>query len=255
MINLKFEFNTIYAPNLLGVWQIHFEFEHFNANVTYISHFHEELPDIIANKLQINSDKSEIWFSAIYTPNLLSVWQIHFEFEHFNANVTYISHFHEELPDIIANKLQINSDKSEIWFSAIYTPNLLSVWQIHFEFEHFNANVPIAVISMKNYQISLQLNFKLSWSISIWIQCNICTKFTRRLKNTLRIWTFHCSCHYISHFHLELPNNIATKLQMNSDQSEIWFSAIFTPNLLSVWQIHFEFEHFNANVPIAVISI
>ena len=42
---------------------------------------------------------------------------------------------------------------------------------------------------------------------------------------------------------------------MNPDQSEIWFSAIFTPNLLSVWQIHFEFEHFNATVPISVISM
>ena len=122
--------------------------------------------------------------------------------------------------------------------------NILRIWT-------FQCNCPyISVISMKNYQISLQLNFKLSWSISIWIQCNICTKFTRRLTNTLRIWTFHCNCPYISHFHLEQPNNIATKLQMNSDQSEIWFSAIFTPNLLSVWQIHFEFENFIATVPI-----
>ena len=42
---------------------------------------------------------------------------------------------------------------------------------------------------------------------------------------------------------------------MNSDQSEIWLSAIFTPNLLSVWQIHFEFEHFNATFPISDISM
>ena len=220
----------------------------------YIIHFYEELPNIIATKLQIiviylnlNSMQYIHQFTRRLT-NTLRIWT-------FQCKCPYSSHFHEELPNIIANKLQINSDKSEIWFSAIYTPNLLSVWEIHFEIEFFNATVFISVISMKNYQISLQLNFKLSWSISIWIQCNICTKFTRRLKNTLRIWTFHCSCPYISHFHLEQPNNIATKLQMNSDQSEIWFSAIFTPNLLSVWQIHFEFEHFNANVPIAVISM
>ena len=42
----------------------------------------------------------------------------------------------------------MNSNKSEIWFSAIYTPNLLSVWQIHFEFGHFNATFPISDISM-----------------------------------------------------------------------------------------------------------
>ena len=60
----------------------------------------------------------------------------------------------------------MNSDQSEIRFSAIFKPNLMSVSQIHFEFEHFNANVPISVISMKNYQISLQLKVKLSWSIS-----------------------------------------------------------------------------------------
>ena len=87
------------------------------------------------------------------------------------------------------------------------------------------------------------------------IQCNIYTKFIERLTNTLRIWTFQCNFPYIRHFYVELPNNIAIKLRMNSDQSEIWFSAIFTPNLLNFWQIHFEFEHFNATVPISVISM
>ena len=33
---------------------------------------------------------------------------------------------------------------------------------MHFEFEHLIATVLISVISMKNYQISLQLNFKLN---------------------------------------------------------------------------------------------
>ena len=31
---------------------------------------------------------------------------------------------------------------------------------MHFEFEHLIATVLISVITMKNYQISLQLNFK-----------------------------------------------------------------------------------------------
>ena len=57
-------------------------------------------------------------------------------------------------------KLSVINLKFE--FNAINVPNLLSVYQIHFEFEHFIAIVPISVISMKNYQISLQLNLKLS---------------------------------------------------------------------------------------------
>ena len=170
--------------------------------------------------------------------NTLRIWT-------FRCNFPYIRHFYVELPNNIAIKLRMNSNQSEIWFSAIFTPNLLSVWQIHFEFEHFNATVPISVISMKNYQISLQLNFKLSWSISIWIQCNISTKFTRRLTNTPRIWTFHCSFPYISHFHLDLPNNIATKLQMNSDQSEIWFSEY-------LHQIYWVFDKYTSNLNISM---
>ena len=73
---------------------------------------------------------------------------------------------------------------------------------MHFEFEHLIATVLISVISMKNYQISLQLNFKL--------------------------------------------NVINLKFAYN---------AINVPNLLSVSQIHFEFEHLIATVPISVILI
>ena len=151
----------------------------------------------------------------------------------------------ENIWKIIETKHQIFVINLKFEFNTIYAPNLLSVWQIHFEFEHFNATVPISVISMKNYQISLQLNFKLSWSISIWIQCNISTKFTRRLTNTPRIWTFHCSFPYISHFHLDLPNNIATKLQMNSDQSEIWFSEY-------LHQIYWVFDKYTSNLNISM---
>ena len=89
----------------------------------------------------------------------------------------------------------------------------------------------------------------------IWIQHNIRTKFIERLTNTLRIWTFQCKCPYISHFHEELSDIISNKLQINSDKSEIWFSAIYTPNLLSVWQIHFEFGHFDATSPTSDISM
>ena len=109
----------------------------------------------------------------------------------FQCNCIYISHFYEELPNIIATKLQI---------IVIYL-NLNSMQYIH--------------------------------------------QFTRRLTNTLRIWTFHCSCPYISHFHLDLPNNIATKLQMNSDQSEIWFSAILQ-------QIYWVFDKYTSNLNISM---
>ena len=125
--------------------------------------------------------------------NTLRVWTFH-------CNCPYIRHLNEELPDITPTKIQMNTDRSEIWFSAIYEPNLLSVWQIHFEFEHFIAIVPTISNSMKNYQLSLQLNFKLSV--------------------------------------------INLKLE---------FNAIYAPNLLSVWQIHFVFEYFNAIVPTSVI--
>ena len=119
----------------------------------------------------------------------------------------------------------------------------LKIWK-------FYVILPISVNSTGIYEKSLQLNFKFRDQSEIWIQYNIRTKFIERLTNTLRIWTFQCNCSYISIFYVELQNNIAIKLQMNSDKSEIWFSAIFTPNLFSFWQIHFEFEHFNAIVPI-----
>ena len=140
--------------------------------------------------------------------NTLWIWT-------FQCNFPYIRYFYVELPNNIAIKLRMNSDQSEIWFSAIFKPNLLSVWQIHFEFEHFNATVPISVISMKKYQISLQLKVKLSWSISNLNSMEHMDQKYWAFNNTLRIWTFQCNYTYISHFYEELPNIIATKLLIN----------------------------------------
>ena len=53
----------------------------------------------------MNSNWSEIWFSSIYATNLLSVWQIHFEFEHFIATALYQSS-NEGVPYVIATKHQ-----------------------------------------------------------------------------------------------------------------------------------------------------
>ena len=114
-----------------------------------------------------------------------------------------------------------------------------------------------------NLNISLQLSIYQSFqwrtvkyhfnytSIYLWIReklklIQLWTKFIERLTNTLRIWTFHCNCLYISHFNEELSNIIVAELQIISGISEIWINAIYAPNLLSVWQIHFEFEHFIA---------
>ena len=80
--------------------------------------------------------------------------QIYWAFDKYTSNLnisiqmTYSSHFYEELPNIIATKLQIICDQSQIWIQWKYVPNLMSVWQIHIEFEHFIAIVPIAVISI-----------------------------------------------------------------------------------------------------------
>ena len=293
-------FSAIHAPNLLSVWQIHFEFEHFTAtvlisvismknyliskqtklqikcdlsqiwiqcnkctkfierltntlriwtfhwNCPYFSHLNIELLDNTATKLQTICDQSQIWIQCNKCTkfierltNTLRIWTFH-------CNCPYISHLNEELPDNTATKLQMNYDHPEIWFSSIHAPNLLSVWQIHFEFEHFIANVLISVISKKNYQISKQTKLQIKCDQSqIWIQCNKCTKFTERLTNTLRIWTFHCNCPYISHLNIELPDNTATKLQTNCDQSQIWIQCNkctkFTErltNTLRIWTFH-----------------
>ena len=142
----------------------------------------------------------------------------------------YISHFYEELPNIIATKHLINSDQVEIWFSAIHAPNLLSVWQIHFEFKHFNATVPISDISMKNYQITLQLNFK-------WI--TIIQKFDSVQYLHQIYWTFD---KYTSNLNISMQLSLyqsflwrttkyhCNKLQITCDEYQIWIQWKYVPN-------------------------
>ena len=120
-INLKFELMqhmqqiTERLTTRVRIWTFH-------CNCLYISHFNEELPNIILAELQIISDLSEIWFRTIYAPNLMSVTNTHLIWT-FHCNCPYISHFNEELPNIIVAELQIISNLSEIWFGAIYAPN------------------------------------------------------------------------------------------------------------------------------------
>ena len=224
-----------------------------SCNCTYFSQFNENIWEIYATKLQIIVINLKFEFNAIYAPNLLSIWQILFEFEHFNATfpLSVISMKKYQISLQLNFKLSVINFKLE--FNAMYAPYLLSIWQIHFEFEHFIATVPISVILKKNYQISRQLNFKWTPIYLKFESVQYMHQIIERLTNALRVWTFHCNCPYISHLKKELPDITATKHQMNSDQSEIWFSAIYTPNLLNVWQIHFEFEHLIATVPISVI--
>ena len=117
--------------------------------------------------------------------------------------------------------------------------NTLRIWTFHCNCpynSHLNIELP------DNTANKLQTNCDQS---QIWIQCNKCTKFIERLTNTLRIWTFHCNCPYISHLNIELPDNTATKLQTNCDQSQIWIQCNkctkFTErltNTLRIWTFH-----------------
>ena len=141
--------------------------------------------------------------------------------------------------------INLSVNQTEIWINAIYAPNLLSVWQIHFKFEHFNATVPISVISMKDYQISLQLTSNYLRSIWNMNEYNICNKFIERLTNTLRIWTFHCNCLYISHF-----NSRTVKYHFNYTSIYLWIRQklkliqLWTKfierlsNILRIWTFH-----------------
>ena len=131
-----------------------------SCNCTYFSQFNENIWEIYATKLQIIVINLKFEFNAIYAPNLLSIWQILFEFEHFNAAFTLsvISMKNYQISLQLNFKLSVINFKLE--FNAIYAPNLLSVWQIHFEFEHLIAIDLLSVILMKNYKILLQLNFK-----------------------------------------------------------------------------------------------
>ena len=131
-----------------------------SCNCTYFSQFNGNLWEIYATKLQIIVINLKFEFNAIYAPNLLSIWQILFEFEHFNATfpLSVISMKKYQISLQLNFKLSVINFKLE--FNAIYAPNLLSIWQIHFEFEHLIAIVSISVILKKNYKISLQLKFK-----------------------------------------------------------------------------------------------
>ena len=198
----------------------------------------------------MNSDQSEIWFSAIHALNLLSVWQIHFEFDHFIATVPIsiilISNYRITL-QINFKWIPINQ---KFEFNAINAPNLLSVWQIHFEFDHFIATVPISIILISNYRITLQINFK-------WIPINQKFEFNAiNAPNLLSVWQIHFEFdHFIATgpISIILISNYQITLQLNFKLSVInlkfEFNAINAPNLLSVWEIHFEFEDFIATVP------
>ena len=178
--------------NTLRIWTFH-------CNCPYNSHLNIELPDNTANKLQTNCDQSQIWIQCNKCTkfierltNTLRIWTFH-------CNCPYISHLNIELPDNTATKLQTNCDQSQIWIQCNKCTKFIELWQIHFEFEHFIAIVPISVISNEELPNMAATKLKIICDKSqIWIQCNKCTKFTERLTNTLRIWTFHCNCPYIS---------------------------------------------------------
>ena len=103
---------------------------------------------------------------------------------------------------------------------------------MHFEFEHLIATVLISVISMKNYQISLQLNFKLN-------VINLKFEF-----NAINAPNLLSVCSEFEHFiaivlisvisNEEIPNITATKLKLSVINLKFEFKAINALNLLSV---------------------
>ena len=112
-INLKFELMqymhqiTERFANRHLIWTFH-------CNCLYLSHFYEELPNNLA-PLNIKSIPINLKFELMQhmqqiTERLTTrvrIWTFH-------CNCLYISHFNEELSNIIVAELQIISDRSEI---------------------------------------------------------------------------------------------------------------------------------------------
>ena len=105
--------NAIYAPNSERFTNRHLIWT-FHCNCLYLSHFYEELPNNLA-PLNIKSIPINLKFELMQhmqqiTERLTTrvrIWTFH-------CNCLYISHFNEELSNIIVAELQIISDRSEI---------------------------------------------------------------------------------------------------------------------------------------------
>ena len=97
-----------------------------------------------------------------YEQNLLSVWQIHIILEHFIV-IVYISVISMKTMKNYQISLRLTSNYlRSIWNMNEYNicTKFIEHLTIQFEFEQSNAIVYIPIISMKNYQISPQLNIK-----------------------------------------------------------------------------------------------
>ena len=151
----------------------------------------------------------------------------------------------------------------------MYGQYSVHILQIHFEFQIFIDIVSISFISMKIYQILLQLQLNLFSSIGKfenWTRCDVLTIFSPRCTNTLWISNFHCNCiciltrwyHHIIAFNLFVDLKITFIVMYGQyilntiflfKYCDVW--TIFSPRL----QIHFEFQIFIDIVSISFISM
>ena len=128
----------------------------FHCNCPYISHFNEELPNIIVAEIQIISDLSEIWINAIYAPNSERFTNRHLIWT-FHCNCLYLSHFYEEIPNNLA-PLNIKSIPINLKFELMQhmqqiTERLTTrvrIWTFHCNclyISHFNEELSNIIVA------------------------------------------------------------------------------------------------------------
>ena len=142
--------------------QIYWAFDKYTSNLNisfnclYISHFNEELPNIIVAEIQIISDLSEIWINAIYAPNSERFKNRHLIWT-FHCNCLYLSHFYEELPNNLA-PLNIKSIPINLKFELMQhmqqiTERLTTrvrIWTFHCNclyISHFNEELSNIIVA------------------------------------------------------------------------------------------------------------
>ena len=79
----------------------------------------------------------------------------------------------------------------------MYGQYSVHILQIHFEFQIFIDIVSISFISMKIYQILLQLQLNLFVEFENYIYCDVWTILSKHISNTLWISSFYWNCIYI----------------------------------------------------------
>ena len=137
----------------------------------------------------------------------------------------------------------------DVW--TIFSP----YFTIHFEFQIFIDIVSISFISMKIYQILVQLQINLFSSIGklhlLWCMDNIQSTFYRytlNFKFSLILYLYHSSQWRSIRYYCSSNSTFLVQME-NYIYCDVW--TIFSPHL----QIHFEFQIFIDIVSISFISM